>query len=80
MGLVPRDLLVVICLLINVISEKLKAYYFLEEEAKRTAPSPFTSDDGLVHSLHYGPVPTDCTASDATGLSASYQDAISDNS
>lgn len=31
----------------NVIFKKLKAYYFLEWEAKRTAPSPFTSDDGL---------------------------------
>lgn len=64
----------------NVIFKKLKTYYFLEWEAKRTAPSPFTSDDGLVLSLHYGPVPTDCTASDATGLSACYQDAIFDNS
>ena len=64
----------------NVICDKLKADYFLEGEAKRLAPGPLAGGDGLVHSLHYGPVPTDCTAVDATGLSASYQDAISDNS
>lgn len=75
MGLVTKGLPTV-----NVICDKLKADYFLLGEAKRLAPSPFTGGDGLVHSLHYGPVPTDCTATDATGLSASYQDAISDNS
>lgn len=80
MGLVIRVLPIVIRLLMNVISDKLKADYFLEGEAKHLAPSPITDGDGLVHSLHYGPVPTDCTAMDATGLSASYQDAISDNS
>lgn len=64
----------------NVICDKLEADHFMEKEAKRLAPSPLAGSDGLVHSLYYGPVPTDCTATDATGLSASYQDAISDNS
>lgn len=80
MGLVTRGLPTASRRLMNVICDKLKADYFLEGEAKRLAPSPLAGGDGLVHSLHYGPVPTDCTAVDATGLSASYQDAISDNS
>lgn len=80
MGLVTHGLPIVICLLMNVICDKLKADYFLEGEAKRLAPSPLAGGDGLVHGLHCGPVPTDCTFMDATGLSASYQDAISDNS
>lgn len=80
MGLVTQGLPTAIRLLMNVICDKLKADYFLEGEAKRLAPSPLAGGDGLVHSLHYGPVPTECTAMDATGLSASYQDAISDNS
>lgn len=70
----------VIRLLINVICDKLKADYFLEGEAKRLAPSPFADGDGLVHSLHCGPVPTDGTAMDATDLNASFQDVIFDNS
>lgn len=72
-GLVTWGLPIVIRLLMNVICDKLKADYFLEGEAKHLAPSPITGGDGLVHSLHYRPVPTDCTAADATGLSASYQ-------
>lgn len=79
MGLATRGLPVVIRLLMNVICDKLKADYFLEGEAKHLAPSPITDGDGLVHGLHRGPVPTDCAAEDATGLSASYQDAIYDN-
>lgn len=80
MGLVTRGLPTVICPLMDVIWDKLKADYFMEGEAKRLAPSPLTGGDGLVHNLHYGPVHTDCTAMDATGLSGSYQGAISDNS
>lgn len=71
----------VIRLLTTVICDKLKADYFLEGDAKLpTPPVPFGEGDGLVNGLHYGPVPAKCTAMDATGLSASYQDAISDNS
>lgn len=75
-----RGLPAVIRLPMNVICDKLKADYFLEGEAKRLAPSPLAGGDGLVHSLHYGPVPTDCTATLTAGLSVLYQDAISDNS
>ncbi|KAK9521097.1 hypothetical protein VZT92_020934 [Zoarces viviparus] len=80
MGLVTRGLPAAIRLLMNVICDKLKADYFVKGEAKRLAPSPLAGGDGLVHSLLYGPVPTECTATDATGVSASYRDPISDNS
>lgn len=80
MSLVTQGLPIVIHLLMNVICDKLKADYILEGEAKRMALSSSASGDGLVHSLHYGPIPTESLAMDAMGLSASYQDAISDNS
>lgn len=80
MGLVTRVVPAVIRLLMNVICDKLKADYFLKGEAKRLAPSPLAGGDGLVQSLLSGPVPADCTAMDGTGVSASYQDPIFDNS
>lgn len=80
MGLATRGLPTAIRLLINVICDKLKADYILEGEAKRLSSSPLAGGDGLVHTLHCGPVPTHCTAMDATGLSATDRDVISDKS
>lgn len=79
LGPATRGLPTAIRLLINVICDKLKADYFLEAEGKCLAPSPLAGGDGLVHTLHGGPAPADCTPMDATGLSASYQDVISDS-
>ncbi len=59
MDLVAQGLPTAIRLLMNVICDKLKADYFLDGEAKHLAPSFLAGGDGLVHSLHYGPVPTD---------------------
>lgn len=74
MGQAIRGLPTAICLCINVICDKLKADYFLEEEAKRLAPGlSLAGSDGSVRGVHYGPVPSDCTATDAAGLSASHQ-------
>lgn len=82
MGQATQGLPTAICLCINVICDKLKADYFLEEEAKRLAPGPsLAGSDGSVRGVHCGPIPSDCTATDAAGLSASHQDVvISDNS
>lgn len=80
-GRATRGLPTAIRLCINVICDKLKADYFLEEEAERLAPGlSLPGSDGSVRSRHCGPVPPlTAKAPDAAGLSASRQDVIRDN-